>query len=311
MALIYKSIEILLWAKNLGVSFERTLTLGRQNIQCSKRDLHSAFRKFGVAGSPEEIDRCLPASPSQPFFGDNLLHLLGAKEVVSVDYSDFEGATLIHDLNQPFPESEKGKASLVIDGGTMEHIFDYPSALRNILESIRVGGHFLTLTGVHSFMGHGFYQFSPELFFRVFSPENGFILRKIVIYEFLKHNPKFYEVKDPAITGIRTELVSKHPMGMAVLAQRISEMPILVKPPMQSDYSAAWTVKNQAENSTSLALGFIQKLRVRMMPYWPTWLRNLKNHYLYRRHNGFPTLHNKRHYRLIKPQEIYSERAQP
>jgi hypothetical protein len=35
------------------------------------------------------------------------------------------------------------------------------------------------VTPANNQMGHGFYQFSPELFFRVFSQENGYLLRAL------------------------------------------------------------------------------------------------------------------------------------
>lgn len=310
MGLDFNAIKMLLWAKNLGVSFEKTLTLGRQGLACPTHRWHRAVRDFGIPGSREAIDRCLHHLPMQPLHAEELFRFLGAKEVVSVDYSDFEGATLLHDLNQPFPESQRGKFTLVVDGGTLEHIFDYPTALRNTLELVCDHGHFLTLIGAHSFMGHGFYQFSPELFFRVFSPENGFVLRKIVLYEFLKTDSDFYQVNDPAKTGYRTELRSKKPMCLAVLAQRIAGTPILVKPPMQSEYVSVWERNRQATNSAPSQPGLLRKFRIRLNPYWPYWLRHAKDIFLYHRDHGYPRLSNRRHYRLLKRKEIFCERSQ-
>ena len=104
MGLDFNAVKMLLWARNLGVSFERTLTLGRQNLDCSPTRAYRAFRDFGLPGSREEIERCLHRPLMQQLYADELLRFLGARDLVSVDYSDFEGATLLHDLNRPFPE---------------------------------------------------------------------------------------------------------------------------------------------------------------------------------------------------------------
>ena len=37
-----------------------------------------------------------------------------------------------------------------------------------------VQDHFVRITPANNFFGHGFYQFTPELFFRIFSAANGF-----------------------------------------------------------------------------------------------------------------------------------------
>ena len=72
---------------------------------------------------------------------------------------------------------------MVVDGGTLEHVFDYPTALRNAMRMVRVGGHLILNAPVNNFPGHGFYQISPELFFRVLSPQFGFRVHDAVLME--------------------------------------------------------------------------------------------------------------------------------
>ena len=166
MGLDFNGIRFLLWAKNLGTSFDRTVTLGHQGLSCSRGRLGRALKNFSIPATEADVDHCYDREPFTALYADQFLRLLGAKEVISVDRSGFEGATLLHDLNEPFPEKLKGTFDLVIDGGTLEHIFDYPKALSHCLALLRVGGHFITITPTNGQMGHGFYQFSPELFFR-------------------------------------------------------------------------------------------------------------------------------------------------
>jgi len=301
---------MLLWAKNLGASFEKVATLGRLGLVCSHPQLHRAFQDFGIPCSREDIDRCLHRPPMGTPFAEEFLRFLGAKEVVSVDYSDFEGATMLHDLNKPFPENQQGRFTLVLDGGTLEHVFDYPAALRNCMELLCNSGHFVTIPPAHNHMGHGFYQFSPELLFRVFSAENGFVLRKMVLYESSKTDAPFYQVNDPAVTGYRTELVSKKAMSLIALAQRTANVPILLKPPLQSDYVACWKQHGEISISSKTSSGLGQRIRTILSPYWPFWLRYRKDLFLHRRKYGPPRLSNRHHFRLLSRREIFNERSQ-
>jgi len=94
---------------------------------------------------------------------------------------------------------ERSRFTLVLDGGTLEHVFDYPAALRQCLELVALSGHFITIAPAQNQMGHGFYQISPELFFRVLSGENGFTLRKMVLFDTSRIDAPFFEVRDPAL----------------------------------------------------------------------------------------------------------------
>jgi SAM-dependent methyltransferase len=309
MGLDFNSVKFLLWAKNLGVSFERTLTLGRQGFYCPPAKFKRALKDFGMTATPDEINRCFRHAPMTALYADEFFHFLGAKEAAAVDRSDFEGATLLHDLNDRFPEKARGQFDLVVDGGTLEHIFNYPAALRNCLELLRVGGHFVTIAPASGQMGHGFYQFSPELFFRVFSAENGFAIRKIVLFDASKAEPAFFEVNDPAVTCQRSELFSSRPMLMILLAQKIADVPVFATPPQQSDYVAVWE-KNQEINAVEKASRHsrARQLRIKLNPYWPWWLRRWRDILIYRWRHGPPSLKNRRHFRRLKWREIYGER---
>jgi len=311
MGLDFNSVKFLLWAKNLGVSFERTLTLGHQGFYCPPAAFKRALGDFGLSGTPEEINRCFSHAPMTALFADEFFRFLGAKEATSVDRSDFEGATLLHDLNDRFPENMCGHFDVVVDGGTLEHVFNYPAALKNCLEVIRVGGHLAMFTPASGQMGHGFYQFSPELFFRVFSADNGFALRKIVLFDVSKTESVFYEVKDPSLTRQRSELFSARPMQMAVLAQKIAEVPMFATLPLQSDYVAVWESHGNAgsDAGTPSHPGFFRRLRIKMNPHWPFWLLHWRNVCRYRWQHGWPTLNNPRHFRKLSDEEIARERA--
>jgi hypothetical protein len=313
MGVDYNAVKLLLWAKKLGVSFERTLTLGRQGFDCPPGRLQKAVSAFGLPATKEEIDHCFDRASMGPLMADGFFRFLGAKELISVDYSDFEGATLLHDLNEPFPKSQHARFTFVFDGGTLEHIFNYPAALRHSLELVASDGHFLTIAPSHCSMGHGFYQISPELFFRVFRAENGFALRKLVLFASSKTDAPFFQVKDPAVTRRRTNLVSADPMQVAALAQRTALMPILAQPPQQSDYAAHWEQHLRATgNPGGTGSGRLWRIRSALNLYWPYALRRWKATLLHRRHRGGrPKLSNRNHFRRVSRQELFQGQEEP
>jgi hypothetical protein len=310
MGVELNDVKLLLWAKNLGAAFTKTLTLGRQGLLCSRPRLSEALSNFSLNATSQEVDHCFERPSMGPLYADAFLRLLGAQELVSVDRSDFEGATLLHDLNDPFPDAHRGQYDFVFDGGTLEHVFHYPAALRNCLDLVRVGGHFLTVTPANNFFGHGFYQISPELFFRVLSSENGFDLRKMVIFDGSKSDSVFFGVHDPAGTGGRTELVCSRPMLLAALARRLAVRPLLVQPPLQSDYVALWEDHRQRSSQrTAPPTGLLHSIRVALNPYWPHWLITWKRRLNYYRRSGRPNLKNRRYFKRISRDDLFNERG--
>ena len=171
--------------------------------------------------------------------GDDLLRLLGATSLDSVDASDYEGATLIHDLNRELPADWAERYSVVFDGGSLEHVYDLPKALRSCMSLVRVGGHYIAASPANNNMGHGFYQLSPEFYLRTFSVERGWRLRGLFMTErFLR--TRWYAVSDPKTLDRRLTLQNRARADLFVVAQKVRPAGIADDPPQQSYYEAAW-----------------------------------------------------------------------
>ena len=91
----------------------------------------------------------------------------------------------------------------------------------------------------NNFCGHGFYQFSPELFFRALSPENGFQVTRMIACD-AREGADWFEVTDPVSMGARVEIVGPYQVMLMVLARRVSSAEPFVSMPQQSDYVSAW-----------------------------------------------------------------------
>jgi hypothetical protein len=246
MGIDVRSVQFFCCAKSIGVDFSDTMMVGRQVVYLTYTDLiTSALSTIGIPR--EQIFAALkkleqsPPAPAEPLFS-----LLGAKQVSSVDISDYEGATHIHDFNQPLPASLAGQFSVVHDGGTIEHVFNIPQAFKNCMEMLRVGGHFIQLNNANNYMGHGFWQFCPELIYRIFSRENGFQIKAVLMNVHVMRHPggaslgRWYKVEDPAKHHCRVELTNDRPTCICTIAQRVEDKRIFATLPTQSDYVEFW-----------------------------------------------------------------------
>ena len=232
MGIDLPAIQLLCCAKSVGVDFSETMMIGRQMI-IEKPDKFAPL--LSAIGIPSGALRTLAKGD----FAEPLFRLMGAKNVRSLDVSSYEQATDIHDLNEPLPASLMKMFSMVCDGGAIEHVFDAAQAFKNGMEMVRVGGHFVQVNVANNFMGHGFWQFSPELIYRMFSAENGFNIKGVFLRE-VTHDGLWYKVADPLTFHTRIELCNNAPTYICTIAKRISDVEIFSRPPQQSDYSDAW-----------------------------------------------------------------------
>ncbi len=180
-------------------------------------------------------------------YGEAFFKRLGAERIDSLDYSAYQSSTLCRDLNDPPSTDPVEGYDLVYDGGTLEHVFHFPNAIATCMAMVKVGGHFMASLPANHWLGHGFYQFSPELFFRVFAPENGFEIVRIYLAENAYSPGKLYRVKDPSETGARTLLESGRSLLILVWARKIADVKPFQKWPQQSDYSARWAEDKESE----------------------------------------------------------------
>lgn len=234
-----RATEFLLAAERLGVSFDRTATIGRQRLYVTPGWLGRRLRRAGFDVDRAETARLLTEADG---FAEPFLRLLGANEVVSLDASDYEGASRVVNLNEPLPPETEGAFTAVVDAGSLEHVFDFPAAVGNCMRMVAVNGHFLGVTVTNNMAGHGFYQFSPELFYRVFAPQNGYRVERMLLAE--TSSARWYEVRDPAETGSRAELRTFRPACLCVIARRVADGPVLATAPQQSDYVSRWNDHN-------------------------------------------------------------------
>ena len=246
-----------------GVDLAEAATLGRQSLYLNRRDLVALFRKFDVAFDDQAIDAIFADTSLKDLkvgFCEPLLEFLGARSVTSIDASAYENASVVHDMNLPVPAELENRFSVLIDGGTLEHIFNFPVAIENCLRMVREGGHFVSVAPANNFFGHGFYQFSSELFYRVFCEENGFVVKQVFLCS-EKTSGVWHEIPDPASLRDRVEFSNQVPTFQLFIAEKIRADAGIRLLPQQSDYNdilwaqktESWTAHGDARSNARLA----------------------------------------------------------
>lgn len=86
-------------------------------------------------------------------------------DVTNFDIEEVTGTETIHDLNTPIPEKYHNSYDLVIDGGTLEHIFNIPVCLESLSKLLRLNGVIYHINPRNDMPDHGLYQFSPDFYF--------------------------------------------------------------------------------------------------------------------------------------------------
>lgn len=207
--------------------FGKVVTIGRQELHVNPIVLASVLGKAAV--------------PTPSAFCENLLvERFGASVVESLDACAYEGATHIVDMGQALPPELADQYDTVIDCGTSEHIFDAPQALENCARLCRPGGQIVHVLPANGYCGHGFWQFSPELFFSLYSEVNGYRDTEVYLADFTRRW-RWWQVHRPE-GGRRVNVRSLAEVYVMVRTRRVGESFSHTRV-QQSDYVHEWDTR--------------------------------------------------------------------
>lgn len=137
-------------------------------------------------------------------YSETFFRRLGFDTVDSMDFSDYEGASLIQDLSAPLSPALEERFDVVYDGGTCEHVFELPTALRNIDRMLKPGGVLIGHSPANNWVNHGFYQLTPELVFGFWQRAMGY---EVLHCRLQPLQPRLARVQveatSPNVTGLR------------------------------------------------------------------------------------------------------------
>jgi hypothetical protein len=251
MGICNQTARLLLEAKAYGANYCHTMMIGRQNYFLGPQET-------AILGLPE----CVNSVYAEPFFIE-----LGAQDAHSIDISSLELPTYRRDLSLPLDPYFWDQYTCVFDGGTLEHVFNTPQALLNCMRMLTLGGQFMSMTPINNMIGHGLYAFTPELFYRVFSPENGFKMRRCVVVSL---NPLFTKtyLEDPKDLP-RQQFASIFPLMLFVQAERVGDIPAT----LNIQQSMSTTPSGLTEPPGDGTPGSLARwAETRKYPRWKTWM---------------------------------------
>ena len=127
------------------------LFIGRQATYFTPAGLAAQLRSYGHVVDPSAIEIDRTTVHRLPGYGEivtdrSIFHALGIDSVKALDTSPYEGAEIVHDLNRPLPDNLKATADFIVDGSTLDNVFDPAMTLRNYAQLLRPGGRLLAST---------------------------------------------------------------------------------------------------------------------------------------------------------------------
>lgn len=219
-------------SRHPGVHFSSVAMIGRQQMHLRPSDFP------GIA--PNSF------SWKRGDYAEDLFRAFGANDVQSFDFSAYEGATIVHDFNVPVPDKFRDRFSLVFDGGTIEHIIDPRQAIENEAAILAPGGHLVVLTICNGDAAHGFYQLSPEFFYSLINPENGFSHTQVFLID--RELGRWHLIASPKELGTRNYIPNRR-FYIACVARKSSSVSKLAA--QQSDYETIWKGGQLAKDKKS------------------------------------------------------------
>jgi hypothetical protein len=244
MGLIPSNIKLLIKAHSDYNFGDSVLTLGNQEIWASYEDMLKIFNDVRFQPEkPKEIilhssklfnaQEDLRKAAKDFIHARTLFEMMGFKEYIDLDKYAYDKPEILHDMNFPVPDHLKNRFTLVLDGGTMEHIFDIRQSLTNIVNMVKVGGFVNHICSYH--IDHGLYSINPCLL-HDFYEINGFeiVLCYIQIIDYRRFY-KTYKNKNSYYAyryGQSFEnLIHPHKQNLVFfIAKKIKQLPEIVIP---------------------------------------------------------------------------------
>lgn len=231
----------------LGVKIDFTgacLTLGEQDIHLRPHDLKALAKRFQITDSKFF---------SYPNTCEQFFEKLGFTKTQSLDHSDYEGSSILWDLNEEVPVNLQEQFDVIYDGGTLEHVFNFPISLANISRMLKTGGYAIHASPSSNHVDHGFYMFSPRALYEYYVA-NSWEIVESVIFEYSEDHAyrrwKFYNYQPGIIDQFSFGGWGKNMLGIFLVVRKMDNSTHGVMP-QQGTYLKMWddvpqeTLKNQ------------------------------------------------------------------
>jgi hypothetical protein len=273
MGIGYHVVEALIRERQHRPLEGDVILIGRQTVYFPPESILELLEEHGVDVSNIRPDEIKTGGGSTSNFPDvdgknlitdaELLRLLGVPKVLALDHSDYEGAEIIHDLTKPIPPNLQGCADFILDGSTLDNVFDPAMVIRNFGGMLRPGGRLIT---INMYSNHYEpYVMLPPLWFLDYFVANGFNDCKVYILVINHENP------DEANMGHSKSKTSVFTIDTDALLDPARS----VTPFSYSRIMSKIVIAEKGTNSTSDLMPSQQQYRSALE--WESYRRNLRH----------------------------------
>jgi hypothetical protein len=208
------------------------LSLGRQTILFDKATLYSLMDAYSINRLSNEvaIDKVTfeaRQSIEQSFITDDSFYAAFTGSSYEImDVTDYEGATIIHNLCQSVPDELMGRFDFIFNGSVLDNIFDPAAAMRHITQMLSPHGRVMHIEMASNLLFE-YLIYSPDWFLDYYVV-NGFRNCRIYVCTFnnveeLKFGPwqvYAYRPRGDGNVGVSLrEVVTAHAV-LIVVAER-------------------------------------------------------------------------------------------
>ncbi len=238
--------------KMYGADLSGTISLGRQFRAFTLREFQKYLPQYSGI-DPARLEEDFKSPYAEGIFQD----MYGSK-LLSLDGFAHEHPDFVWDLNKPVTDEMKDRFTCLIDGGTMEHVFNVPMLIHNCFSMLKEGGIYISMVPTNNFNGHGLYQFSPDFFYSVFSEANGMKIRDVFIVKFSAKNKVWKINTSPAASGERVQFDVNTQTEIYVIAEKTGPTPEVITA-QQTDYEEGWYEDEKSITNTASRDALIEK----------------------------------------------------
>ena len=178
-------------------------------------------------------------------FTETFFKTLGYDNVDSMDFSEFEGASIVQDLSAELDPALEERFDVIYDGGTCEHIFELPTAYRNVHKMLKKGGVLIGHSPCNNWINHSFYQINPEMVYGFWEKAMGYEVLQLILQPLLPNfSDRAITTTNPNVTGVRPRLKGKLPQNSPIMMCYAVRKPLEAtesKGAYQTDYVEKWS----------------------------------------------------------------------
>lgn len=151
----------------------RVLLIGKSTVAVNYQYIVNIFQRYSLAPplKNHQHDKKTKHSSEAYFLDDVQLVSSLSNRILQIDVldvSDYEGASIVCDLNYPVPEIYLSQFDFIYDSGVLDNLFNPAQAICNIAKMLKPSGRYLGIN-VASFFPGALCSCHPEWFYGFFS----------------------------------------------------------------------------------------------------------------------------------------------